>query len=213
MKIAQPTTMLTDYVLGAVCVYVAFKLLRQKPMEWPVQLWGVAFVFVAFSALTGGTWHGFGPDVDAQTRAILWKSTVYAAGVFDLLIVAGSILATVGRRLRTWLLPVVGVLFLIYAVWMAGHGDFLYVVLDSASTMILLLILHGYAAWARVDSASPWIIAAVLLSALAATVQASGIGLQPYLNHNDLYHLIQTVAMLLFYQGGKRLRIYSASTN
>jgi hypothetical protein len=214
MKIAQPTTMLTDYVLGAVCVYVAFKLLRQKPMGWPVQLWGVAFVFVAFSALTGGTWHGFGPDVDAQTRAILWKSTVYAAGMFDLLIVAGSILATVGGRVQTLLLAAVSVKFLIYAVWMAGHGDdFLYVVLDSAGTMVLLLILHGYAAWVRTDSASLWVVAGVLASALAATAQAYGFALGPYLNHNDLYHLIQTVAMLLFYQGGKRLRIYSASTN
>lgn len=203
--------MLTDYVLAAVCVVVAFKLLWRKPAELPVRLWGIAFVFVALSALTGGTWHGFGPDVDQQTRTILWKSTVYAAGVFDLLIVAGSILATVGGRVRTWLLAAVSVMFLIYVVWMAGHGDFLYVVLDSAGTMILLLILHGYAARVRADSASPWVIAAVLISALAATVQASGFALGAYLNHNDLYHLIQVVAMLLFYQGGKRLRTYSAA--
>ena len=200
--------MLTDYVLAAVCVAVAFNLLRQKPSERPVQLWGIAFVFVAFSAVTGGTWHGFGPDVDAQTRAILWRLTVYAAGVFDALIVAGSILATVSKRVQTWLLVVVGVKFLIYAVWMADHGNFLYVVLDSAGTMVLLLILHGFAVWARGDSASPWVITAVLVSALAATVQASGLALGPYLNHNDLYHLIQTVAMLLFYQGGRRLRAY-----
>lgn len=205
--------MLTDYVLAAVCVVVSVKLLRQKPVELPVRLWGIAFLLVSLSALTGGTWHGFGPDVDAQTRTILWKSTVYAAGVFDLLIVAGSILATVGGRLRTWLLVAVSVMFLTYAIWMAGHGDFLYVVLDSAGTMILLLILHGYAALVRADSASPWVIAAVLISALAATVQASGFTLGAYLNHNDLYHLIQVVAMLLFYQGGKRLRTYSVAAD
>jgi Family of unknown function (DUF6962) len=213
MKIAQPTTMLTDYVLGAVCVVVSFKLLRQKPVEGPVQLWGIAFSFVAFSALTGGTWHGSGPNVDTRMLAILWKSTVYATGVFDLLIVAGSVLATVGSRVQTWLLPAVGAKFLIYAVWMAGHDDFLYVVLDSACAMALLLILHGYALWVRGDRASPWIITAVLVSALAATAQASGFALPPYLNHNDLYHLIQTVVMLLFYQAGKRLRTYSAVAN
>ena len=211
MNIAQPTTMITDYVLAAVCVVVSVKLLRHKPLERPVRLWGIAFLFVALSALTGGTWHGFGPDLDAQGRTILWKSTVYAVGVFDLLIVAGSILATVGNRIRTWLLAAVGVKFLVYAVWMAGHDDFLFVVLDSAGTMILLLIMHGYAVWARRDSASPWIIAAVLVSALAAIVQASGLTSGPYLNHNDLYHLIQIGAMLLFYQGGKRLQTYSAS--
>ena len=71
MNIAQPTTMFTDYVLAAVCVVVSVKLLRQEPVEWPVRLWGIAFLFVSSSALTGGTWHGFGPDVDGQMRAIL----------------------------------------------------------------------------------------------------------------------------------------------
>lgn len=131
--------------------------------------------------------------------------------MFDLLIVADSILATAGGRTRTWLLAVVGVKFLVYAVWMAGHDRFLFVVFDSAGTMILLLILHGFALWARRDSASPWVITAVLVSALAAAVQASRFTLGPYLNHNDLYHLIQIGAMLLFYQGGTRLQTYSAS--
>jgi Family of unknown function (DUF6962) len=54
--------------------------------------------------------------------------------------------------------------------------------------------------------ASGTILATV--GALAAAAQASGFALPPYLNHNDLYHLIQIVAMLPFYQGGKRLRTF-----
>lgn len=211
MNIAQPMTMLTDYILAAVCVAVSVKLLRQRPSERPAQLWGIAFLFVALSALTGGTWHGFEAHLGGQTLTVLWKSTIYAVGVFDLLLVAGSILATVGGRIRTWLLAAVGVKSSVYAVWMAAHDDFLFVVLDFAGAMILLLTLHGYAVWARRDSASPWVIAAVPVSALAATVQASGFAPYPYLNHNDLYHLIQIGAMLLFYQAGKRLQTYSAS--
>jgi hypothetical protein len=40
----------------------------------------------------------------------------------------------------------------------------------------------------------------------AAGVQASGYTLQRNFNHNDLYHVIQTAAMLLFYIGARRLR-------
>lgn len=211
MTIAEPTTMLTDYALAGVSAYLSVKLLRQSPTELPVRLWGVAFACVALTALAGGTWHGFRPVLDAQTLTVLWKLTVYAVGVFDLLVAAGAILATVTGRVRTGLLAVIGLKFLVYAAWMVGHNEFRYVVFDSAGAMLVLLVLHGYALWARGDRASPWIIAAVLVSALAAAVQVSGFALHRHFNHNDLYHVIQIVAMVLFYQGGRGLRIYSAA--
>jgi hypothetical protein len=33
---------------------------------------------------------------------------------------------------------------------------------------------------------------------------ASGIALHPHFNHNDLYHVVQIAAMLLFYRGIRR---------
>jgi hypothetical protein len=129
--------------------------------------------------------------------------------VFDLLMAAGAILATVSGRLRTGLLAVIGLKFLVYAVWMVGHNEFRYVVFDSAGAMILLLVLHSYALWARGDRASRWIVAAVIVSALAAVVQVSGFALHRHFNHDDFYHVIQIVAMVLFYWGGKELRVRS----
>ena len=49
-------------------------------------------------------------------------------------------------------------------------------------------------------------LAGVALSVLAGVVQASGFKLHEHFNHNDLYHVIQTVAVLLLYQGAKRLK-------
>lgn len=210
MTIAEPTTMLTDYALAGVSAYLSIKLLRQASAELPTRLWSVAFAFVALSALAGGTWHGFRPVLDARTLTVLWKLTVFAVGVFDLLMAVGAILATVTGRVRTGLLAAVGLKFLVYAVWMVEHNEFRYVVLDSAATMVLLLALHGQALWLRGDRASRWIIAGVLVSALAAIIEASGFALHRHFNHNDLYHVIQTMAMALFYRGGRDLRMYSA---
>lgn len=209
MTLAEPATLLTDYALAAVCAYLSVKLLTQEPAARPVKLWGVAFAFVALSALAGGTWHGFAANLDAQMLAALWKITVYAIGVFDLLMVAGTVSATIPRRAQRWIMLIVGLKFLLYAAWMAGHDAFVYVVLDSAGAMVVLLLLHGYSAYVQGDRASLWIVAAVLVSALAATVQASGFALHRHFNHNDLYHVIQIAAMVAFYRGGRQLRSYA----
>jgi hypothetical protein len=211
--LAEPVTMLTDYALAGLCAYLSAKLLQQTPAQRPVKLWGVAFAFLALSAFAGGSWHGFAPSLGAYTLAVIWKITVYAAGLFGLFMVAGTILATVARHARGWLLGAVGLKYLIYAVWMGGHDDFHYVALDAAGSMVVLLLLHGYCAYTRGDQASHWIIAGVLASALAALVQASGFTLHRHFNQNDLYHVIQIAAMVLFYQGGKQLRIYSAAAS
>ena len=49
-------------------------------------------------------------------------------------------------------------------------------------------------------------LAAAVVSALAAAVQASGFSLHQHFNHNDLYHVIQIAAMALLYKGARRLR-------
>ena len=49
------------------------------------------------------------------------------------------------------------------------------------------------------------ILAGVALSIVGALVQASGFTLHEHFNHNDLYHVIQTVAVILLYRGAHRL--------
>ena len=56
------------------------------------------------------------------------------------------------------------------------------------------------------DMASRWVLFALALSALAAGVQYGRWALHAHFNHNDLYHVIQIGAMVLFYKAGKLLR-------
>jgi len=88
--------------------------------------------------------------------------------------------------------------FAVYAIWMATHNDFRYVIYDYAPAMIVVLLLQ----FIFRQPASPWIIGGILLSFGAAGVQLTGIQFHKYFNHNDLYHLLQMVAMWLLYRGG-----------
>ena len=47
-----------------------------------------------------------------------------------------------------------------------------------------------------------WLIAGVAVSLVAGVVQARKLALHRQFNHNDLFHLIQMVALYMFYRGG-----------
>jgi hypothetical protein len=55
------------------------------------------------------------------------------------------------------------------------------------------------------DASSKWILAGVAVSIAAGAVQASGFDLYRHFNHNDLYHVIQIAAMLLYSRGARPL--------
>ena len=207
--IAEPMTMLTDYALAAVTGWLGWRLLRARAMHIARLWWAIALIALALAAILGGSYHGFAPLLGASTLNLLWKAAVLVIGVAALGMMAGSAHATTAGSPRKLLLVLAAGQFLLYAAWMMGHDDYIFVVADTAAAMAALVILHAWSYAVRRDPASAWMLAAVAVSALAAAVQASGLALHQDFNHNDLYHVIQIAAMTLFYTGAKLLRDHS----
>jgi hypothetical protein len=182
--IAEPSTMLTDYVLAGVTGWLAWLLYRQRSSPW----WTVAFAALALTALLGGTYHGFGLPV--------WKATVLLAGIISFAMVVGSAIATTRGLPRKIMLAFAAVKLVVYEAWMLSHDDYINVIVDTGVALAIVAVLHP----------SPWMLAGVALSLVAAGVQASGFDLHPHFNHNDLYHVIQIAAMVLFYRGVTKMR-------
>ena len=181
----EPSTVLTDYLLGAVSTWVAIRLFKSR--EKPRRLWAVAFAALAIGAFLGGTWHGF---VHSE---LLWKATVLSVGFASFGMVAGS-----GYSMP-WLRVLAAIKLVLYVGWMLVHDEFIYVVLDTGIALIVVAAIHLW----------KWngpMLAGVALSVLAGVVQASGFSLHEHFKNNDLYHVMQTVAVLLLYQGAKRLK-------
>jgi hypothetical protein len=180
--VSEATTVLTDYALAAVSAFLGCKLIPCS------KFWSLAFLALALGAFLGGTWHGFWQD------DLLWKATTLSVGVASFGMVAGSADAAITGKLRAGLVAFAALKLLAYAAWMLYHDDFIWVVADTASALLIVAILH---AW-RFDG---WILSGVAVSVLAGLAQASGFALHPRFNHNDLYHVLQIAAMLLFYRG------------
>ena len=186
--------MLTDYALAGVTVWLAVLLLRNDAVS--CRLWTLAFAALAVGAFLGGTFHGF-------QVTWTWKPTVLAVGVASFGMLAGSAYATTSGNVRRALLAAAALKLAFYEIWMLGHDDFIYVVADTASAMLGVAALHLL----RIDNpATRWILGGVAVSLAAAGIQAGRVALHPNFNHNDLYHVVQIAAMLLYYAGVKRMR-------
>jgi hypothetical protein len=177
--------MLTDYALGAVSAYLGIRLFKFS------KYWATAFLALALAAFLGGTWHGW------WQNDVLWKATILSVGVASFGMVAGSAkiaLDGAGRRVLTGF---AALKLLLYCGWMLFHDDFIWVIVDTASALAIVGALHLW-------RFNRWMLAGVGVSVLAALAQAGGLALHRHFNHNDLYHVVQIAAMLLFYRGLSR---------
>lgn len=191
--------MLTDYALAGVTVWLAVLLLRNHSVS--CRFWTLAFAALAAGALLGGTYHGF-------RFAWLWQPTVLLVGVASFGMLAGSAYTTTSGNVRRALVIAAAVKLALYEAWMLGHDAFLFVVADTASAMLAVAALHLLA----LDNPSTrWILGGVLVSLIAAGIQAGRLALHEHFNHNDLYHVVQIAAMCLYYAGAKRMRDLAAS--
>lgn len=184
MTINEPMTLATDYLLTIAAAVFAIRLWHTN------RQWALAFLFTAAGSFFGGTYHGFQPVVSALTAIVLWKLTLFSIGLASFFLVLGS-----SRKL----LLVALVKLIAYMSWMTTHSEFLWVIIDYG----IALLIVGFVVLVRRGPATPWVIVSILVSVIGALVQMSGLNLHAHFNHNDLYHLIQLVALWLLYRGGK----------
>jgi len=179
---SEPVTMLTDYALGAVSAWLGMRLFKFS------KYWAGAFLALALAAFLGGTWHGF------VQNDLLWKATLLCVGAASFGMVAGSALLATEGPLRKALVALAALKLVAYSAWMLLHDEFIWVIVDTGSALAVVAALHLW----RFNG---WMLAGVGASVAAALAQAGGLALHRHFNHNDLYHVIQIAAMLLFYRG------------
>lgn len=198
----ETITMLTDYALAVVTAALGAVLLARSHGDVPARLWGQAFLALATAGVLGGTWHGFHASIPPAPLAWLWRFNEWAIGLFGLLAIAATTFAAFTGRLRRALLAIAAAGYVVFVVLSYGDDRFFLVLIQSIAVMVYVLFLHGTAL--RPNPASPWIVAGIAVSAVAALTQTSAIVLGP-LDHNDLFHIVQLGAMLLLFQGARRI--------
>jgi hypothetical protein len=151
MRITEPATMLTDYILAAAGAFFAIQLLLARPYGRPTLLWTVGFAAGAIAAAVGGTFHGFALYMTEATRARLWNTTLLSIGASAAFMISAALTGPLDRHLET----------------------------------------------------TRWLKWGLGLSIAGLLIQLTGFRHGKDYNHNDLFHVIQTVALYFFYRGAR----------
>jgi hypothetical protein len=208
VRVTEPMTMITDYAMGALAVWLAARLFRAGVAGAPlsVTLWGGLFLATAVASFVGGSYHGFIQFLQPATGNTLWKITLYATGFGSACLLGAAALAGTAGTLQRVLLVLVLVKLAVYCWWMAAHDDFLFVIYDYGSALLLTMVVAWVSKTGGMTAALPWLNAGAAVAVVAALIQALRIAPHPRFNHNDLFHVVQMVALYLLYRGGLLFR-------
>ena len=205
--ITEPTTLATDYALAALTAWLGWRL-HQRAREThqrAIRLWALAFAATAIGSFAGGTYHGFVTALPAPVAAVTWKVATIAVGVAACVLLSAVLTSVVTGAVRRSLLVVVWLQFLAYLAWMLGHDEFLYVIIECGSAMLVVFLLAVFSRTGGLRAARGWIVSGVGATLAGAAIQQSGFDIHRHFNHNDLQHVVQMFAVWLLYQGGTRV--------
>jgi hypothetical protein len=202
--IAEPMTVLTDIALAVVAFVLATRLGLHAAAEGIVASSSLAGGLLAtgIAAALGAISHGADPRTDADVRKRLWRATLYVSGLVGAASIASVAFFAARGGIRTAILVFAALKLAVYIISIARRPEFWVAAADFGGALTILLAGAVYAMvrWRIVGA--PWLIAGVGVSLIAGLVQGRRLALHRHFNHNDLFHVIQIVALYLFYRGG-----------
>ena len=206
-RFTEPTTVLTNVALAAVAFVLGVRLAYDAAATGVASSGAIAAALLstAGAAVLGAAAHGIDARVDRAQRNWLWRAALCATGVAGAMSVASVAFFTARGAVRTVILCLAALKLLRYIVSISRRPEFIVATADYAGALAVLL---GGAVYALVRWRSPgttWLVGGVLVSLVAGIVQAKRVSFHRHFNHNDLYHVIQIVALYAFYRGGALL--------
>ncbi len=206
--IYEPTTFITDLILAGMSVYFGGRLADVywqtfHPFHYNLT---IGLYVLALGAFLGGVSHGFGPHFSVALKDIVWKAALVMIGLttcYILLSALSAVFPYERYKLLRW------IAFLatgVYIFTIIRDSNFANVVRFYAPVMIIVLLLMFYLFMDGNHPGSGYFLLGLIITLAGAVVQQSGFTLHKYLNHNDLYHVIQMVGLWYIYKGGVILR-------
>ena len=194
-------TALTDVLMGLLAVFISAQLLVGGDFRHSVWAW--AFGLLAVSSLLGAVAHGFEMSQRANIR--LWMPINLSLGLALGMFVVGALNDLGGESAARFILPAMialGFGFFLVTLW--KPGTFMTFIAYEAAAMLFALGVYGYLFLAGSLAGAGWMLAGVIVTILAAAIQATGKpgkGIIWYFDNNGVFHVIQMTGMVLLWVG------------
>lgn len=201
MTVHEPATVVTDLLLAGMGGIFAVHLRRRPPERSKSRRWWIlALWLMSGAALVGGLYHGFAPELPQALELWWWRLVLWIICGLGFTMGMSLLHELQPPGMRGWTVGLAGK-SLIAMVVSGWHPEFVVAMADYGLSML---------AWAvaAMIVRRPWrgpMLGGVGLSVLAALVQQEQWGLSSWFNHNDVFHVIQALALVAFYRAGRLL--------
>ena len=207
VTIHDPDVAVTDLGLAILGAYLGWRLWNTPGRDALLKNGAILMGGLASAAFWGAVFHAFFPAGTATPPGLLaWVPVVLS------IVVAATAMLDLSLRL---LLPAIQLhvrrsIVAAYAVGFAVvvllvHESFSSIVYFYTPALVLLLIAAGQQAIRRRDTGWTLIATGLIMSAGAAMLQQAKVAVHPvYFDHNAVYHVVQSVAILFLYFGWRR---------
>lgn len=220
LGVAEPTTMITDYILTVELFILAAILVRLGWSASPTwaQYWAVGFVFLGISFACGGTEHGFAIPLKCDGRdacissSWVWVATLLFQTPGLALPVVGTVQLVRGPEATTaktlavayasLLVLIQTATALVGAIAAPLEGfliSFIAVILFALPSIVIVLTLLSLPVCCcrtkPPDPGQPTALVGWVICMASLGWQATGIGLHEHFNHNDIFHVIFMIGL------------------
>jgi hypothetical protein len=197
----ERVTAVTDVFMGLLSAYAAIQLSQSS--DFKPTVWAWTFGLLAFSSFLGAVAHGF--EMTPKTNDRLWLPINLSLGLALGLFVVAALFDLRGESLARKSLPlmlIVGFGFFLVTVW--KPGTFMTFIAYEAVAMLFALGTYFWLFFTSELVGMGWMVAGVLVTILAAIIQATGKagkGIFWYFDNNGIFHLIQMIGLGLLLMG------------
>ncbi len=196
MTLVEPASSLTDFALGLLALIAANRL---RPGESSDVHWRWFFVWIGIAGLWGGFHHGFIVG-HATTAAVSWSAISLLVAVAISYLLAASVNSVLGKGRGHPLLVVRAIsLAVFFLLVVSGNATVITLMLTEGLAMVLVIVLWLHA-WQKEQPGVGLVLAAIMVSLLAAALKASSIQFTLggwEFDPNSLYHVAQMPGLLL----------------
>ena len=204
----EPAVALTDFGLAVECAIFVWLLLPLPSAAIgaaAAHRWFCAFFAASgIASLLGGTVHGYF-TTPSSAHTVLWQFTLAAVG-FGALTLSMIALALIDRHRSTSARSAAALLFVICLAATLTWPRFVVVMAAYLPAVLFLFVVLATRRRERHDGFSAWAMAGIAIMLVAALVQQIGPGPFPAsFNHNAVFHVIQSLALLALFRGAQQL--------
>ncbi len=191
----EPITALTDFLLSVECFIFTF-LIFKRAVSWQRLFWNGFFICVGMGAFLGALFHGF----SFAQSVFLWRG-VNLSLILGITFFPLAILSLRTRIIPKWLFALFIAILILASFFFYNSQNFLHILFYEGGVLTICIMIALTYLRKGYQEGKPLLLGMVV-SVVAALAQATNMRLL-FLNNNDIFHLVQIIAMVFFFKAWK----------